>query len=79
MSDCRYDRRTLLKNALVGLAAVPAASLVQSARAQGSPPHLDEKDSLARSRSATSTTRRKWIRTRFRNTSRAAPARIACS
>jgi hypothetical protein len=47
MSDSRIDRRTLLKNALVGLAALPAAGLVRDAAAQGSAPHLDEKDSLA--------------------------------
>jgi hypothetical protein len=47
MSDSRLDRRTLLKNALVGMAALPAAGLVREAAAQGSTPHLDEKDSLA--------------------------------
>jgi hypothetical protein len=47
MSDSRIDRRTLLKNALVGMAALPAAGLVREAAAQGSMPHLDEKDSLA--------------------------------
>lgn len=47
MSDSRLDRRTLLKNAIVGLAALPAAGLVREAAAQGSVPHLDEKDSLA--------------------------------
>jgi High potential iron-sulfur protein len=47
MSDSRFDRRTLLKSALVGLAALPAAGLVRDAAAQGSAPHLDEKDSLA--------------------------------
>ena len=47
MSECRYNRRTVLKNALVGLAALPAAGLVRGAAAQGSPPHLDEKDTLA--------------------------------
>ena len=34
MSDCRYDRRTLLKNALVGLAALPASGLIREAAAQ---------------------------------------------
>jgi hypothetical protein len=47
MSECRYNRRTLLKNALAGLAALPAAGLVSEAAAQGSAPHLDEKDPLA--------------------------------
>jgi hypothetical protein len=45
MTDRRYDRRTVLKSALAGLAALPAAGLVQGAEA--TPPHLDEKDSLA--------------------------------
>jgi len=47
MSESRYDRRTLLKNVLVGLAAVPAAHLARTARAQAALPHLDEKDTLA--------------------------------
>jgi High potential iron-sulfur protein len=47
MSDSRIDRRTLLKNALVGLAALPATGLVREAAAQGSAPRLEEKDSLA--------------------------------
>jgi len=47
MTDRRYDRRTVLKSALAGLAALPAAGLVADAAAQGAPPHLDEKDSLA--------------------------------
>ena len=48
MSESRIDRRTLLKNALTGLAALPAAGLVGEAAAQAKPlPHLDEKDSLA--------------------------------
>jgi High potential iron-sulfur protein len=47
MSDCRYDRRTLLKNALVGLAALPAPGLIREATAQGAPPHVDEKEALA--------------------------------
>jgi hypothetical protein len=45
MSDCRYDRRTLLKNALVGLAALPASELIHEAAAQGALPHVDEKES----------------------------------
>ena len=47
MSDCRYDRRTLLKNALVGLAALPASGLIREAAAQGALPHVDEKETLA--------------------------------
>lgn len=47
MNDRRYDRRTVLKNALVGLAALPAAGLLQRAAAQGSTPHLGEKEPLA--------------------------------
>jgi hypothetical protein len=43
----RYNRRTVLKNALAGLAALPAAGLVRDAAAQGAPAHLDEKDPLA--------------------------------
>jgi hypothetical protein len=47
MSD-RYDRRTLLKNALAGLAALPAAGLIrEAAAAQAAVPHLDEKDPMA--------------------------------
>ena len=67
MSDRRYDRRTLLKNALAGLAALPAAGLVQT------PPHRARCRTSTRrirspSRWATCTTRRKSIRTRCRNT-----------
>jgi hypothetical protein len=47
MTDRRYDRRTVLKSALAGLAALPAAGLITEAAAQGAPPHLDEKDPLA--------------------------------
>jgi hypothetical protein len=48
MSDRRYDRRTVLKSALAGLAALPAAGLVaRSAAAADGPPRLDEKDPLA--------------------------------
>jgi hypothetical protein len=46
MSDSRFDRRTLLKNALVGLAAMPAVGLVRKSVAADMP-HLDEKDPLA--------------------------------
>lgn len=50
MSDSRYDRRTILKGALAGL-ALPAVGLIREAAAQansqGGPPHLDEKDPLA--------------------------------
>ena len=41
MTDRRYDRRTVLKSALAGLAALPAVGLAAEQ------PHLDEKDSLA--------------------------------
>jgi High potential iron-sulfur protein len=44
MTDRRYDRRTVLKSALAGLAALPAAGLVEAADAT---PHLDEKEQLA--------------------------------
>jgi High potential iron-sulfur protein len=47
MSDCRYDRRTLLKDALVGLAALPASELIHEAAAQGALPHVDEKEAQA--------------------------------
>lgn len=49
MTDRRYDRRTVLKNALAGLAALPAAGLIREAGAaqSASPPHLDEKDPVA--------------------------------
>lgn len=47
MTDSRYDRRTVLKNALAGLAALPAAGLVSRAAAQGLP-HVDENESLAK-------------------------------
>lgn len=48
MSDSPLDRRTLLKGALAGLVALPAAGLVRDAAAQASSlPHLDEKDPLA--------------------------------
>lgn len=47
MSESRLDRRTLLKNAIAGLVALPAVGLVRDAAAQGGVPHLDEKDPLA--------------------------------
>lgn len=50
MSDSRYNRRTLLKNALAGLAALPAAGLIQDAAAAAqaaAAPYLDEKDPMA--------------------------------
>jgi hypothetical protein len=47
MTDSRYDRRKVLRSALAGLVALPAAGLAQRALAQGTPPKLDEKDSLA--------------------------------
>jgi hypothetical protein len=45
MTDARFDRRALLKSALV---ALPAAVLVRDAAAQASPPHMDENESLAK-------------------------------
>jgi hypothetical protein len=47
MSDSRIDRRTLLKNTLIGLAALPAANLMREAAAADAPPHLAENDTLA--------------------------------
>ena len=47
MSDSRLDRRTLLKNALIGLAVAPAAGLIRESMAADAAPHLDEKDVLA--------------------------------
>jgi hypothetical protein len=47
MSEHNSDRRTLLKNALTGLVALPAAGLVRDAAAQAAMPKLDEKDTLA--------------------------------
>jgi hypothetical protein len=47
MSDSPVDRRTLLKTAIAGLVALPAAGLIREASAQAGPPHLDEKDPLA--------------------------------
>jgi hypothetical protein len=47
MTDSRYDRRKLLKSALAGLVALPAAGLAQRAAAQATAPRLDEKDPLA--------------------------------
>lgn len=46
MSDSPIDRRRLLKTALAGLVALPAAGLVREAAAADLP-HLDEKDALA--------------------------------
>lgn len=48
MSKSPLDRRTLLKTALAGLVAMPAAGLVrEAAAAQAAVPHLDEKDPMA--------------------------------
>lgn len=47
MSESPVNRRTLLKTALAGLIAVPAAGLVKEAAAQAAAPHLDEKDPMA--------------------------------
>ena len=46
MSDSSFDRRRLLKSALAGVIALPAAGLVREAAA-AELPHLDEKDPLA--------------------------------
>lgn len=46
MSNTPFDRRQLLKTALAGLAALPAAGLIREAAAADLP-HLDEKDPLA--------------------------------
>lgn len=46
MNDSPFDRRTLLKTAIAGLIAAPAAALIRTAHADGAP-HLDEKDPLA--------------------------------
>lgn len=46
MSNAGFDRRTLLKNTLLGLAAVPAAGLIRQSEAADLP-HLDEKDPTA--------------------------------
>lgn len=47
MNDSLFDRRKLLKGALAGLVALPAAGLIREAVAADALPHLDEKDSLA--------------------------------
>lgn len=49
MSDSPLDRRTLLKTAIAGLVALPAAGLVREAVADtpAAAPHLDEKDPMA--------------------------------
>ncbi|HKE97032.1 MAG TPA: high-potential iron-sulfur protein [Povalibacter sp.] len=47
MSDSPVDRRTLLKTALAGLVALPAAGLVVREATAADVPHLDEKDPLA--------------------------------
>lgn len=46
MSESRFDRRQLLKSALAGVVALPAAGLIREAAA-AELPHLDEKDPLA--------------------------------
>jgi hypothetical protein len=49
MTDSRLDRRTLLKNALIGAVALPAVGLIREAdAAQTGVPHLEESDSLAK-------------------------------
>jgi len=47
MKDKQFDRRSLIKGALAGLAALPAAGLIRSAVAQSDLPKLDEKDPQA--------------------------------
>lgn len=47
MSEQRFDRRTVLKSTLAGLAALPAAGLIARSDAAESLPHLDENDPLA--------------------------------
>jgi hypothetical protein len=42
-----YNRRTLLKNALIGLAAVPAGGLIARDASADAPAKVDEKDPLA--------------------------------
>jgi hypothetical protein len=46
MSNQRLDRRTLLKNALIGFTAVPAVGLFRESMAADLP-HVDEKEPLA--------------------------------
>ncbi len=46
MSNSSFDRRTLLKTAIAGFIAAPAAGLIGKAHAADTP-HLDEKDPLA--------------------------------
>ena len=46
MSNSSFDRRTLLKTAIAGFIAAPAAGLISKAHAADTP-HLDEKDPLA--------------------------------
>ncbi len=49
MSVCRYDRRAVLRNVLVGLAVLPVAGVVREVAAAEAAtlPHLDLKDPLA--------------------------------
>ena len=75
MTDRRYDRRTVLKSALAGLAALPAAGSWCSRRR---PPHLDEKEQLAVAMGYVHDAR-KSTRTRCRSTRRARTARTVCS
>jgi len=48
MNENRFDRRTVIKGALAGLAALPAAGLVREAAAQGDLPKLEESDPQAK-------------------------------
>lgn len=48
MNENRFDRRTIIKGALAGLASLPAAGLIRDAVAQGDVPKLDESDPQAK-------------------------------
>ena len=44
MNENRYDRRKVIKGALAGLAALPAAGLIREAAAQGEMVKIEESD-----------------------------------
>jgi hypothetical protein len=48
MNENRYDRRKVIKGALAGLAALPAAGLVRDAFAQGELVKIEESDPQAK-------------------------------
>ena len=48
MNENRFDRRTVIKGALAGLAALPAAGLVREAAAQADLAKLEESDPQAK-------------------------------